>query len=187
MNKLFKKLPWRIQVAFIRHFFRKSHVNIVDCPYIEGLLPQIDNLGNFFIGEKFCLRSFRLPQHLTVKPDAELIIGNYSCLNDGVNICATQSIRIGDHAKIGDLVYIYDSDFHAISPELSTKQASVHIGNNVWIGSKTLILPGAKIGDHSVIAAGSIVTGEIPERSLAAGTPARVIKTLSIPDNWVRA
>lgn len=187
MNKLFKKLPWRIQIALTRRFFREHRVELVDCPSIDGLRPEIENAGIFSIGQKFCFRSYRLPQHITVKANAELIIGNNSFINDGVSICATKSIRIGNDVKMGDLVYIYDTDFHAISPDLPIKQEAVSIGNNVWIGSKALILPGAKIGDHSVIAAGSIVTGEIPERCLAAGSPARVIKTLPIADGWVRA
>ncbi|GBD89896.1 galactoside O-acetyltransferase [bacterium BMS3Abin04] len=49
-----------------------------------------------------------------------------------------------------------------------------------------MILPGAVIGDHAVIAAGSIVTGEIPAKSLAAGVPAKVVKTLNIHDDWLR-
>jgi acetyltransferase-like isoleucine patch superfamily enzyme len=56
----------------------------------------------------------------------------------------------------------------------------------VWVGAKSIILPGSVIGDHCVIAAGSIVTGEIPAKSLVAGTPVRVIKTLNIPDGWIR-
>jgi acetyltransferase-like isoleucine patch superfamily enzyme len=84
------------------------------------------------------------------------------------------------------MTYIYDTNFHEISPEKPTKNAPVSIGNNVWIGTKSIILPGSVIGDHCVIAAGSIVTGAIPAKSLAAGAPARVIKTLNIPDGWIR-
>jgi acetyltransferase-like isoleucine patch superfamily enzyme len=115
-----------------------------------------------------------------------LEIGYSSFLNDGVNICATQSVRIGHHAKIGDMAYIYDTDFHEVSPDAPIKHAPVFIGNNVWIGAYSMVLPGAVIGDHSVIAAGSIVTCAIPTKSLAAGSPARVIRTLNVPDGWLR-
>jgi acetyltransferase-like isoleucine patch superfamily enzyme len=49
-----------------------------------------------------------------------------------------------------------------------------------------MILAGSKIGDHSVIAAGSIVVGEIPAKTLAGGSPATVIRQLDMPDDWVR-
>lgn len=84
------------------------------------------------------------------------------------------------------MTYFYDTDFHEISPEHPTKNAPVSIGNNVWIGAKAIILPGSVIGDHCVIAAGSIVTSEIPAKTLAAGIPAKVIKNIKVPDYWVR-
>jgi len=55
----------------------------------------------------------------------------------------------------------------------------VHIGKNVWITTRCIILGGVTIGDNSIIGAGSVVTGDIPPNSLAAGNPARVIRTLS--------
>jgi maltose O-acetyltransferase len=58
----------------------------------------------------------------------------------------------------------------------------IHIGKNVWITTRCIILPGVKIGDNSVIAAGSVVTRDIPSNCLAGGNPARVIKKL----NWAK-
>jgi acetyltransferase-like isoleucine patch superfamily enzyme len=113
-------------------------------------------------------------------------MGPGSFLNDGVNICAARSIRIGAHAKIGDMTYIYDTDFHQLSPDNPIRVMPVSIGDNVWIGAMSMILPGAVIGDHSVIGAGSIVTGAIPARSLAVGAPARVVRELNIPVGWLR-
>lgn len=139
------------------------------------------------LGERFCFRSYRLPQYIVVKEGGALTIGHDSFINDGVSICATRSIAIGAHVKIGDMVYIYDTDFHAISPGQPVRHEPVVIGNNVWIGSNAMVMPGANIGDHSVIAAGSIVTGTIPPKSLAAGTPARVIREFEVQEGWVRA
>jgi acetyltransferase-like isoleucine patch superfamily enzyme len=101
-------------------------------------------------------------------------------------VCASQFIKIGHSAKIGDMVYIYDTDFHEIEPHQPVKQSAISIGNNVWICAHSMVLAGSSIGDHSIVAAGSIVTGDIPAKSLAAGTPARVIKRLNVPDNWIR-
>ncbi len=84
------------------------------------------------------------------------------------------------------MTFIYDTDFHEISPDAPTRYSPVIIGGNVWIGANSMILPGAVIGDHTVVAAGSIVTGEIPAKSLAIGSPARVVKKLDVPDGWIR-
>jgi acetyltransferase-like isoleucine patch superfamily enzyme len=187
MKRLFRYLPWRLQTALVLRFFRQRHVNLIDRPSIDGLWPKIENDGCFNLGRKHCFRSYRLRQHITVKKGAELTIGDHSFMNDGVSICATKKIVIGDHVKIGDMVYIYDTDFHAIDAGGPVRQADVHIGKNVWIGSKAVILPGAVIGDHSVVGAGSVVTGQIPDRCLAAGSPARVIRSFVAADDWVRA
>jgi len=138
------------------------------------------------MGKHCSFRSFRLRPNITVRNGATLKIGDNAFINDGVNICATLSISIGRYAKIGDMTYIYDTDFHETYPGSGIKQAPVCIGNNVWIGANSMLLAGAVIGDHSVIAAGSVVTGEIPAGCLAAGTPARPIKTLDVPEGWIR-
>lgn len=186
MHQIIKRLPWKLRIFLIRIFLKKNNIEFADVPYFSGPWPDFNNKGKISIGEDCCFRSRRLKQCFSVREKAELIIGHSSFFNDGVNLCATCSIKIGHHARIGDMTYIYDSDFHEISPAIPVKRAPVIIGNNVWIGANSMILPGTVIGDHSVIAGGSIVTGEVPAKSLVGGAPARVIKTLDMPDGWVR-
>jgi acetyltransferase-like isoleucine patch superfamily enzyme len=186
MTTVIKRLHSRLRIPLIRYFLKKNRISFGGIPFFSGYWPDINNEGEIFIGVACSFRSFRLRQHITVRKNAELKIGDYSFLNDGVNLCATGSIVIGHHAKIGDMTFIYDTDFHQISPDLPTRHAPVFIGGNVWIGANSMVLPGAMIGDHTVIAAGSIVTGEIPPKSLAAGSPARVLRKLEIPDEWIR-
>src|SRR6185295_11796940 len=81
---------------------------------------------------------------------------------------------------------IYDSNYHQLDPSHPDKPRPVTIGKNVWLGSGVLVLPGSEIGDHTVVAARSVVRGTLPPRVLAAGNPARVIKELEIPDGWRR-
>jgi maltose O-acetyltransferase len=79
-------------------------------------------------------------------------------------------------------VAIVDADFHEINPATRDNSAGevrpVTIGNNVWIGSRVMVLKGASIGDNSVIAAMSVVTSAIPANCVAAGIPAKVIRHL---------
>jgi len=115
-------------------------------------------------------------------PGARITIGRNSFINNNSVICATDSIQVGQNCLIGDLVAIYDSDFHAIDPNLRHVSCGlskpVRIGDNVWIGSRSMILKGVEIGDNSVIGAMSLVTRSIPPNCVAAGNPARVIRTI---------
>jgi acetyltransferase-like isoleucine patch superfamily enzyme len=95
-------------------------------------------------------------------------------------------IEVGDHTMIGDMVTIYDTSCHEVSPGIPAVARRVRLGRNVWVGARAMILPGVTIGDHSVIGAGSIVTKDVPERAIAVGNPAKVIKTFDCPDDWVR-
>jgi len=92
-------------------------------------------------------------------------------------------ISIGRGALIGSEVTVYDSDFHDLRPGRHRggrpRMAAVEIGEDVFIGDRVLVLKGVSIGRHSVIGAGSVVTGSIPELVIAAGNPARVIRSLS--------
>ncbi|QHI68086.1 acyltransferase [Tichowtungia aerotolerans] len=115
-------------------------------------------------------------------PESEIIIGKGTALSNNIALISCSKISIGTNCNIGDQVSIYDTDFHEISPETRNNSAGetlpIKIGMNVWIGSRVIILKGVDIGDHCVIAAGSIVTKSIPDRSLAAGIPAKIIRTI---------
>jgi len=67
------------------------------------------------------------------------------------------------------------------------RTAPVTIGRNVWIGRGAVLLPGVTIGDHAVVAAGAIVTKDVPAAAVVAGNPARVVRDLGvIDDDWRR-
>lgn len=115
-------------------------------------------------------------------PESKIFIGAGTTTSNNISIIASSKISIGEGCQIGDLVAIYDCDFHEINPETRNDSVGeiipVKIGNNVWLGSRVMVLKGVKIVDHCVIAAGSIVTTSIPERTLAAGIPARIIRKI---------
>jgi len=89
-------------------------------------------------------------------------------------------ITIEDNVHIGPNVIIatHDSSMHCINPGVQTKHGPVRVGKNSFIGAGSVVLPGVKIGRGSVIAAGSVVTRDVPDGKVAAGVPAKVIKSV---------
>ena len=88
-------------------------------------------------------------------------------------------ICIGDNVTFGPRVHILAHDASTKVFLDYTKVANVRIGNNVFIGAYSIILPGVSIGNNVIIGAGSIVTHDIPDNNVALGTPARVVKPLT--------
>lgn len=123
---------------------------------------------------------------VTRTAEAEIHIGNNVGIS-GATIYSRKSIVIGDNTLIGGNTKIIDNDFHPVDPEVRRNTPNeymgiraIKIGENVFIGCNCLILKGTKIGDNSVIGAGSVVSGEIPANCLAAGNPARVLRDLKL-------
>jgi acetyltransferase-like isoleucine patch superfamily enzyme len=167
-------------VWFRLHGFRSS---LVCC---DGRLPVLTGGGNIRIGRRFVIRGHVARCELTSEANSQLIIGERVFLNQGVVVAAKESIEIGDDSLIGDFSAIYDSNYHQLDPSHPDKPRPVTIGKNVWLGNGVLILPGSQIGDHTVVAARSVVRGTLPPRVLAAGNPAVVVRQLEIPDGWRR-
>jgi len=154
----------------------------------DGQLPVLQRSGaTIRIGKRFVLRARIARCEIGAFAGAKLLIGDRVFINQGVVICAEESIEIGDDTKIGDFSAIYDSNFHEIDPAHPAKPRPVTIGKNVWLGNGVLVLAGSSIGDHTVVAARSVVNTALPSRVLAAGNPAKVVKQLDIPDGWRRA
>jgi acetyltransferase-like isoleucine patch superfamily enzyme len=109
-------------------------------------------------------------------------IGRNVLIDEYTFIMAHNEIVIGENTTIAAFCFITDFK-HQYSKNLSVLEQGfdtdpVIIGKNVWIGTHCVILPGVKIGDGSVVGAGSIVTRDIPENSIAVGNPAKVIKKI---------
>jgi acetyltransferase-like isoleucine patch superfamily enzyme len=114
--------------------------------------------------------------------DARILIGDGTFFSNNVQVLAVQSVTIGARCLIGDSVLIFDSDFHDLSAEgrhsVPAAAAPVVLEDNVFIGSRVIILKGVTIGKDSVIGAGSVVVRSIPPGVIAAGNPAKVIRPL---------
>ena len=116
----------------------------------------------------------------TDKINGELQLGKYILISPGTSIRSAKKIVIGDSTMIASDVTITDSDWHDIydRTDYVASPKEVIIQENVWIGEKSLILKGSKIGKNSIIGAGSVVSGEVPANVVFAGNPAKEIKKL---------
>lgn len=107
-------------------------------------------------------------------------IGNHVYINTGCTMQDQGGIYIGDGALIGHHCMIATLN-HGFAPEHrhDLHPLPVRIGNNVWVGANVTILPGVSIGDNAIVAAGAVVTKDIPANMLAAGIPAKVIRQIN--------
>jgi len=111
-----------------------------------------------------------------VNEDSLLHIGSGS-INMRLSLSCHEGITIGEGVRISENVTIRDSDNHRLGHVDGEMHRPVRIGDRVWIGMNSTILKGVTIGAGSVIGANSVVTRSVPERSLAVGVPARVIRS----------
>lgn len=88
-------------------------------------------------------------------------------------------VTLGDGCQIGHNV-VFATLNHGMAPEDrgTTYPAPIRLGKNVWVGSNATILQGVSIGDNSIVAAGAVVTRDVPENVIVAGVPAKIIKTI---------
>ena len=108
-----------------------------------------------------------------------ITVGKNVFINSGCCFQDQGGIEIGDNVLIGQQVVIATLN-HDLSPEKRANMlpAPVKIGNRVWIGAHATILAGVSIGDNSVVAAGAVVTKDVPENAVVAGVPAKIIKII---------
>lgn len=171
-------------------FFYFGKNSIICKPYLQ--LKQIENIK---IGENTTiLQNCRISCY--EKSDKVSIeIGNNCYIGNNVSIlsCTKSKIIIGDDTLIASNVTITNEN-HGMDPENSNSYANqelvskdVEISKGCWIGERVCILPGVKIGEKSIVGAGSVVTKNIPDLSIAAGNPAKIIKKYDIKNHkWIK-
>jgi acetyltransferase-like isoleucine patch superfamily enzyme len=112
--------------------------------------------------------------------DRIVVLGDRCLIGRGTSIVAHLRVEIGDDVYTGPNVYITDQNHARDDPALPVgRQAAperpVEIGNGSWLGAGAVVLPGARIGAHVTVGAGSVVTGDLPDHCVAVGSPARII------------
>ncbi|HWG65430.1 MAG TPA: acyltransferase [Streptosporangiaceae bacterium] len=119
-----------------------------------------------------------------------LRIGDRCVVGRGSHIVAHHSITIGDDVFTGPYVYITDQNHGYADPDAPIgrqwpSNMAVSIGSGTWLGAGAIVLPGACIGRNVVVAAGSVVRGQVPDRCVVAGVPAKVVREY-VAGDWTR-
>jgi acetyltransferase-like isoleucine patch superfamily enzyme len=124
-------------------------------------------------------------------PDPHLVIGDRCMINVGCMISAHTSITLGDDVWLGRNVFITDTNHGYTDLDVPIGRQMgpcrpVSIGSGSWLGYGSVVLAGSTIGRHVVVAAGSVVNGDVPDRCVVAGTPARIVRRHVEGQTWER-
>jgi hypothetical protein len=138
--------------------------------YFPSELKLGDNARLSVQGRFYLLTGF----HLAVNDGAKLSLGS-GYINNNATIDCFEAVTIGHGVAISSGVTIRDSDNHAINGN-AKMTAPIVIGDHVWVGLNATILKGVRIGNGAVVAAGAVVTADVPENALVGGVPAKVLK-----------
>lgn len=111
------------------------------------------------------------------KVGGNLKIADEVFVNRGCEIHATTDVILGYDATLAPGIIIRDSDMHAVDGG-EIKRGPVKIGRGAWLGTRSIILKGVTVGTGAVVGAGSVVTNDVPPKSVVAGNPARVIREI---------
>ncbi len=180
--------PWYItKRAFItsrlKRGFKHFGTHTLLAPGVKIMTPQ-----NISVGNNSSIMSHCIIETCAVgENNPQLKIGDRVSLGEYSHITCANKVTIGNGVLTGRFVLITDNshgnntkdvaDIAPLAREIHSN-GPVYIGENVWIGDKVTILPNVTIGKGSIIAANAVVTKNIPEYSVAAGIPAKVIKTI---------
>jgi acetyltransferase-like isoleucine patch superfamily enzyme len=144
---------------------------------------RIRGPGTVIVGDRANLYAFGGRTRLVARtPKALIRIGENARLN-GSFLQADTLIDIGPNCILGE-AHVLDTDMHSLAldrrsnPEAPVRTAPVVLESNVWVARRAAILPGVRVGEGSVIGYGAVVGNDIPPRVVAAGNPARVIRSL---------
>jgi acetyltransferase-like isoleucine patch superfamily enzyme len=142
------------------------------------------------IGPYSSLSAGVMPGHV-LDHSPVVTIGDRVLIGKGSGIVGHQLVEIGDDVFTGHHVYITDANHGYEDTTLPigrqfAPSRPVRVGSGSWLGHGTVVLPGADIGRHVAVGAGSVVTGPLPDFSVAVGNPARVIRRYVAGEGWVK-
>lgn len=162
---------------------------------LEGQIPQVIGTGRIELGDDVRIGTRNTwIVGLKVSDDPMLSVGDRTSINYQTTISVATRVRIGNDVMIAGNVGIWDNISHPVSPARRLAHDSITldearpivIGDNAWIGTGALLLR-ASVGENSIVAAGAVVTKDVPPNTLVAGNPARVIREIGDPGSLTTA
>lgn len=172
-----------------------GNIFLPDSAIVFSETEIVSRKGKIVIGERSCVRG-----QLAIDRETGFIeIGEDCYIGDHTRIWSSAHVKIGNHTLIAHNVNIFDNDthptdvlerrkdaeqiiWHNVRCDYPTlRSAPVTIGNDVWIGCSSIILKGVTIGDGAIVAAGSVVTKDVPPNVTVGGNPARILKMVDKP------
>lgn len=182
-----RHILWRFRKR-IKKFSLREHFDgmrlarkFTECGIIvvsdKGPFPLVINKGGELTSENCQIyRGTRFE----IGESGSLHIGNGTYINRNTLIICEESVQIGRDCKISWDVQIMDSDLHPLN-SVKTMHKPVIIKDKVWIGCRSTVLKGVTIGEGAVIAAGSVVTKDVPPYTIYGGTPAKYLADVTTP------
>ena len=172
MNQVETRPRWFIRMLAPLYQHRGKHSVIHRSVRMDTPPYRQFRLGDDSVIESFCCINNAV---------GDVIIGNHTRV--GLHNTIIGPVTIGNHVNLAQGITVTalnhnfsDSDTKIDEQGITTN--AVTIENDVWIGANAVVLPGVTIGNHSVVAAGAVVTKDVPSHSLVAGIPAKVIKQI---------
>jgi acetyltransferase-like isoleucine patch superfamily enzyme len=173
-------LPWN-RLRIHREFARREA--FVRWP-VHGNLLEAFRQGRLEVGAHAL---FEPHVWITTPGEARVRIGSGTFLNVAVMVAAHELVEIGGHCMFANGCFVTDASHRFDDPKKPvpwqgfTSKGPTRVGDNVWCGANVVITSGVTVGERCVIGANSVVTGDLPPRSIAAGAPARVIREVEYP------
>ena len=165
MNQVKTRPRWYVRLLAPLYQHRGKHAVIYRSARMDTPPYRKFWLGDYSVIESFCCINNAV---------GDVIIGDHTIIGP---------VTIGSHVNLaqGITVTALNHNFEQSCKRIDEQGVTtkpVIIGNDIWIGANAVILPGVSIGDHSVVAAGAVVTKDVPPHSLVAGVPAKIIKKI---------
>jgi acetyltransferase-like isoleucine patch superfamily enzyme len=189
---LLTKLVDKITVCGQSNYFHSVAIIHRDVRFLKG--SQIYNIRG--VCEAIEIKSYTIVggHLLTFKHGGQISIGEWCYVGENTRIWSASTVKIGNRVLISHGVNIHDTNSHSLNPidrhehfvAISTvghpeivpnlESAPIVIEDDVWIGCNSIVLKGVTLGEGSIIAAGSVVTKDVPKHTIVAGNPARIIR-----------